>query len=198
MSHKIKENKTGPSLALSVVLLLLFLGLFLHIDVEEIWNAITSVPLPLLGGLLVLQVVTQGLLALQWYKITQLFLGKCSFIRIFYILSTGSVIEALTSGAKVGGEVTRVFALKQELSAACTLGNMACGVMALMISAFHCSPEAVNHSCGFMLLGAFLDGIDGRLARKLQVVPPMGKELDSFADAITFGIAPIPNLAKPS
>ncbi len=80
---------------------------------------------------------------------------------------------------------------KEYIPNACTLGNMACGVLALMISVFHGSYQSVNVACGFMLMGAFLDGIDGRLARKLQVSSLMGKELDSFADAITFGMAPM-------
>lgn len=69
--------------------------------------------------------------------------------------------------------------------------NMACGILALFIAVFHTSCQAVSISCTLILVGAFLDGIDGRLARKLKVSSPMGKELDSFADAITFGIAPI-------
>ncbi len=74
---------------------------------------------------------------------------------------------------------------------ACTLANMSCGILALMLSVFHGSYETINYSCVFLLLGGFLDGIDGRLARKLNVTSQMGKELDSFADAITFGIAPM-------
>lgn len=74
---------------------------------------------------------------------------------------------------------------------ACTLLNVMCGVLALMISVFYSSHHAVNTSCFFILLGAFFDTIDGKLARKLGCSSPMGKELDSFADAITFGIAPM-------
>lgn len=73
----------------------------------------------------------------------------------------------------------------------CTLLNVMCGIMALMISVFHKSFNAVNIACVYILIGAFFDGIDGRLARKLGVDSQMGKELDSFADVITFGIAPI-------
>ena len=41
-----------------------------------------------------------------------------------------------------------------------------------------------------IFLGMILDGIDGRLARKLAGDNPMGKELDSLADLISFGVAP--------
>ena len=44
---------------------------------------------------------------------------------------------------------------------------------------------------GFILLGGFVDLFDGYLARKLNAVTDIGKQLDSFADLVTFGIAPI-------
>lgn len=41
-----------------------------------------------------------------------------------------------------------------------------------------------------ILVGAFLDFFDGLSARLLKVSSPIGKELDSLADVITFGFAP--------
>ena len=41
-----------------------------------------------------------------------------------------------------------------------------------------------------ILLAAFLDGIDGRLARLFGTSSHFGAELDSFADLINFGVAP--------
>lgn len=41
-----------------------------------------------------------------------------------------------------------------------------------------------------ILLAAFLDGVDGRLARLLGTTSHFGAELDSFADMINFGVAP--------
>jgi CDP-diacylglycerol--serine O-phosphatidyltransferase len=43
---------------------------------------------------------------------------------------------------------------------------------------------------GFIILGAVFDFFDGMLARLLHVSGPMGKELDSLADDVTFGLAP--------
>ncbi len=43
---------------------------------------------------------------------------------------------------------------------------------------------------GWIILGAVFDFFDGMLARLLQVSSPIGKELDSLADVITFGLAP--------
>src|SRR5438270_11357745 len=50
-----------------------------------------------------------------------------------------------------------------------------------------------NHfSLAARLLGVavFFDGLDGRIARMTNTVSDFGRELDSLADMITFGIAP--------
>ena len=41
-----------------------------------------------------------------------------------------------------------------------------------------------------VLLAAFLDGIDGRLARLLKATSRFGAEFDSLADIVNFGVAP--------
>jgi len=42
----------------------------------------------------------------------------------------------------------------------------------------------------FLIISAFLDGMDGRIARYLNVTSDFGANLDSLADFIDFGIAP--------
>ena len=42
----------------------------------------------------------------------------------------------------------------------------------------------------FIILGAVFDFFDGMTARQLHIASPIGKELDSLADDITFGFAP--------
>lgn len=42
----------------------------------------------------------------------------------------------------------------------------------------------------FIIIGAVFDFFDGMVARLLHVSSPIGKELDSLADDITFGFAP--------
>jgi CDP-diacylglycerol--serine O-phosphatidyltransferase len=41
-----------------------------------------------------------------------------------------------------------------------------------------------------VLLAAFLDGIDGRLARMLKATSKFGAQMDSLADIVNFGVAP--------
>lgn len=42
----------------------------------------------------------------------------------------------------------------------------------------------------FIVMGAVFDFFDGMSARLLHVSSPLGKELDSLADDVTFGVAP--------
>ncbi len=42
----------------------------------------------------------------------------------------------------------------------------------------------------FIILGAIFDFFDGMSARMLKAYSPLGKELDSLADLVTFGVAP--------
>lgn len=73
-----------------------------------------------------------------------------------------------------------------ELPNGITLGNLLCGVIALERTAAG-KPE---QAAWFILLAAFLDFFDGFAARALKVDGEMGKQLDSLADLVTFGVAP--------
>lgn len=42
----------------------------------------------------------------------------------------------------------------------------------------------------FILIAVVLDGLDGRIARRLDIISPLGKELDSLCDLVSFGVAP--------
>lgn len=61
--------------------------------------------------------------------------------------------------------------------------NACCGLLAIYIN------HPVYSSIG-ILFGGFCDVLDGAVARWLNVQTETGKELDSLADAITFGLAP--------
>ena len=41
-----------------------------------------------------------------------------------------------------------------------------------------------------VLIAAIIDGLDGRIARLIKATSKVGKELDSFTDVISFGVAP--------
>lgn len=67
-----------------------------------------------------------------------------------------------------------------------TCCNLLSGCIAAVM-AFQSNYEA---AILFIILGAVFDFFDGMLARLLNVSGPLGKELDSLADDITFGFAP--------
>src|ERR1035441_4758234 len=80
-----------------------------------------------------------------------------------------------------------------------TAGNIFLGYIAILRSfqgammAAARDPAAANQfSIAAIAIGAavFLDGLDGRIARMTNTVSDFGREMDSLADVISFGIAP--------
>jgi CDP-diacylglycerol--serine O-phosphatidyltransferase len=51
-------------------------------------------------------------------------------------------------------------------------------------------PEKIWLAPLFIAIAALVDFLDGFLARLLKQVSPLGKELDSLADVVSFGVAP--------
>ena len=52
------------------------------------------------------------------------------------------------------------------------------------------SSGKLEYALYFVLTGVFFDFLDGFSARLLKVSSPIGKELDSLADMVTFGVLP--------
>ena len=74
-----------------------------------------------------------------------------------------------------------------------TLGNAACGVGAIFLAmAYVAAPSSAHFLAAAALLPlAFVfDVFDGRIARWRQTQSALGRELDSLADVISFGVAP--------
>ncbi len=51
-------------------------------------------------------------------------------------------------------------------------------------------PERIGIASLFIGLAALVDFLDGLVARVFKAVSPMGKQLDSLADVVSFGVAP--------
>lgn len=64
--------------------------------------------------------------------------------------------------------------------------NMLCGFIAIILAL----AGRIDLAPLFIFLGAVLDFFDGFVARKIGVSGALGKQLDSLADVITFGVAP--------
>ncbi|MGE7857919.1 CDP-diacylglycerol--serine O-phosphatidyltransferase [Bacillus sp. NPDC094064] len=67
-----------------------------------------------------------------------------------------------------------------------TIANFICGILAIYSVLAHDMHGAVM----FIITGMIFDLFDGMVARKLGSVSEIGGELDSFADLVTFGVAP--------
>jgi CDP-diacylglycerol---serine O-phosphatidyltransferase len=67
-----------------------------------------------------------------------------------------------------------------------TAGNLICGVMAILFAL----TGRIDLAPWLVMIAALLDFMDGFLARKMGVSSELGKQLDSLADMVTFGVVP--------
>lgn len=78
------------------------------------------------------------------------------------------------------------FIVKKHIPNSITGCNLICGCIAI----HYAMSGALTMALLFIVLGAVFDFFDGFAARLLGVAGPIGKELDSLADVVTFGVAP--------
>jgi CDP-diacylglycerol---serine O-phosphatidyltransferase len=74
-----------------------------------------------------------------------------------------------------------------------TLANAACGVAAVFLAMAYVGSQSLAHfyAAAAMAPAALIfDVLDGRIARWRHTHSAMGRELDSLADVISFGVAP--------
>jgi len=67
-----------------------------------------------------------------------------------------------------------------------TIGNLFLGIVSIIL-VFNDKPEL---AAIMVIVAMLMDGLDGRVARALNVQSEFGKELDSLSDVISFGVAP--------
>jgi CDP-diacylglycerol--serine O-phosphatidyltransferase len=74
-----------------------------------------------------------------------------------------------------------------------TLANGCCGTAAIFLAMEHVREARAGRVYGAALLvmaALLFDVLDGRIARWRHDASPLGRELDSLADVISFGVAP--------
>lgn len=76
--------------------------------------------------------------------------------------------------------------IKKHIPNSLTCCNLICGCMATGAAFYGNYRWAIV----MIIAGAVFDFFDGMVARLLGVSSPIGKELDSLADVVTFGVAP--------
>jgi CDP-diacylglycerol--serine O-phosphatidyltransferase len=67
-----------------------------------------------------------------------------------------------------------------------TVGNLIFGIMSIL----YVLSEEYALSSIMIIISMILDVLDGRIARRFDVSSDFGKELDSLADVVSFGVAP--------
>ena len=67
-----------------------------------------------------------------------------------------------------------------------TAANMLCGFVSIILALF----GRIDLAPLFILAALVFDFLDGFIARKMNLQGELGKQLDSLADMVTFGIAP--------
>lgn len=76
--------------------------------------------------------------------------------------------------------------MKKHIPNIVTLGNLMSGIIAVMYALEGNAMLAML----FVVTGSLFDFADGATARALKVSSPIGRELDSLADMVTFGFTP--------
>lgn len=74
-----------------------------------------------------------------------------------------------------------------------TLCNLICGCLAIKVVftiGLRDTESVFLIAFGLLILAAVFDFFDGFAARLLKITTPIGKDLDSLADVVTFGVAP--------
>jgi CDP-diacylglycerol--serine O-phosphatidyltransferase len=75
-----------------------------------------------------------------------------------------------------------------------TLCNLVCGILAVLVAVSHLwDPEGASLGSALWLIAAsaLFDFLDGLAARLTGQYSPLGVQLDSLADMVSFGVAPV-------
>jgi CDP-diacylglycerol--serine O-phosphatidyltransferase len=80
----------------------------------------------------------------------------------------------------------RLYQRRYVIPNAVTVGNLFCGFLSIIYSSSGRYEKAIIA----IIIAILLDGLDGRVARKLNATSNFGVEFDSFSDLISFGLAP--------
>lgn len=113
-------------------------------------------------------------------------------------------ISASAAGVADAGFIPYLAGCMKQLPNLLTLGNLFCGTLSLVfilqspcyISSYNgqdylvTAPEPLFWGSVLIGMAAILDFADGLVARWMKAASEMGKQLDSLADVVTFGVAP--------
>ncbi|MCL2036585.1 MAG: flippase-like domain-containing protein [Oscillospiraceae bacterium] len=98
------------------------------LDTESLIYSLKRVSLQTVLIMVGMQIFSQFLVTWQWYKISEFAGVPLSFLDMLVVNSQGTIIDSITPGVKVGGEVTRALQIKNK--SGCS-GEQAAAVVAV-------------------------------------------------------------------
>ena len=108
--------------------------------------------------------------------------------RGFFFLRRGGGVSMPPGNKRRGGELPLCLARR---SLCLHVGNMLLGLTVLYLNIGKKDGIIWSSPCILILIAAVLDAFDGVTARLLGAESDFGKQFDSFADLISFGLAPM-------
>lgn len=96
------------------------------------------------------------------------------------------ILKSLKNVFAILASKSNIQSLKKHIPNLFTLGNLLCGTIAII----YALQDYFEMAAIFVFAGIILDFFDGFVARLLNVAGELGKQLDSFADVVTSGVAP--------
>jgi CDP-diacylglycerol--serine O-phosphatidyltransferase len=104
---------------------------------------------------------------------------------VAHLPAQAPIVAEPASTALLPGAHTMARRLRFVLVNSCTLASLGLGLLAVFL-AMH---GDVRLAAGCLVACVAFDGLDGALARRLDVSSPFGAQMDSLADMCSFGLA---------
>ncbi len=141
-----------------ILIVALFVYLIDNTDFDDMFIELRRTEPFILISVVLLQFITQLLLIIQWHRITKNVIGQSIISKMVYIFTKGSLIEAITPGAKIGGEASRLYYLKKEYACETNeavniiLMQKSISMSVLMLVCVICLLDISNHMKRFLPL----------------------------------------------
>lgn len=100
---------------LTAIVAILLIVMLTKVDIPQLLGSISQLSIGLIITLMGIQLISELLLVIQWCRIARLMDLPVKFSTMLFIIAKGTVMEAVTPGAKVGGEVVKGVLFHQRL-----------------------------------------------------------------------------------
>lgn len=112
------SKKTAISalkIIITAVILIVFARVISTIPLSDIRQTLSHLSPLFLLLMVLLQVLTQALISLQWYRLARALDYRGTFLQMVVLNSYGAFYDSVTPGSKVGGELRKFVFLKSDL-----------------------------------------------------------------------------------